>query len=40
MIASIENERVLEVWKPKEDFFVDLIDDIAFVDKIAETDLE
>jgi len=23
MIASVENERVVQIWKPKEDFFID-----------------
>ena len=40
MLASLETERVVQIWKPKEDFFEDEIEHLASVAKIAEEDLE
>ena len=40
MVVSVENERVCQIWKPKEEFFVDPIEDIAHMDRIPENDLE
>jgi len=40
MVVSVENERICQIWKPKEEFFVDPIEDIAYMDRIPEHDLE
>lgn len=40
MLVSVETERVVQIWKPKEDFFEEEIDHIACVNRIAEEDLE
>jgi WD40 repeat protein len=40
MIASVETQRVVQVWKPKQDFFENDTDLINNVDLIADEDLE
>lgn len=40
MIASIENQLTLQIWKPKDDFFESETEQLAFVEKINESELE
>ena len=39
-IASVENELIMQVWKPIDDFFTEEIDMMAYADRIPDEDLE
>ena len=39
-IASVENELIMQVWKPIDDFFTEEIDMMPYADRIADEDLE